>query len=65
MYQVLSGYTARNAGTEKVMNEPNATFSTSFGPPIMPRHPTLNANKLGEKIARHNESCWLVNTGWS
>ncbi|MGE0659419.1 MAG: phosphoenolpyruvate carboxykinase [Reyranellaceae bacterium] len=66
MYHFLSGYTARVAGTEKgVGNEPQATFSTCFGAPFMPRHPTVYAKLLGEKMARHNTRCWLVNTGWS
>ena len=66
MYHFLSGYTARVAGTEKgVGNEPQATFSTCFGAPFMPRHPTVYAKMLGERIARQNVECWLVNTGWS
>jgi phosphoenolpyruvate carboxykinase (ATP) len=66
MYHFLSGYTARVAGTEKGLgNEPQATFSTCFGAPFMPRHPTVYAKLLGEKIAKHNVKCWLVNTGWS
>ncbi len=66
MYHFLSGYTARVAGTEKgVGNEPQATFSTCFGAPFMPRHPTVYAKMLGEKMAKHNAKCWLVNTGWS
>jgi phosphoenolpyruvate carboxykinase (ATP) len=66
MYHFLSGYTARVAGTEKgVGNEPQATFSTCFGAPFMPRHPTVYAKMLGEKMARNNAKCWLVNTGWS
>jgi phosphoenolpyruvate carboxykinase (ATP) len=66
MYHFLSGYTARVAGTEKGMgHEPQATFSTCFGAPFMPRHPTVYAKMLGERIQRHGVSCWLVNTGWS
>jgi phosphoenolpyruvate carboxykinase (ATP) len=66
MYHFLSGYTARVAGTEKGMgNEPQATFSTCFGAPFMPRHPAVYARMLGERIARHGTACWLVNTGWS
>jgi phosphoenolpyruvate carboxykinase (ATP) len=65
MYHFLSGYTARVAGTEKGVSEPQATFSTCFGAPFMPRHPTLYAKMLGEKMARQNVKCWLVNTGWT
>ena len=66
MYHFLSGYTARVAGTEKGLgNEPEATFSTCFGAPFMPRHPTVYAKMLGERVAQHNATCWLVNTGWS
>nr|WP_178133244.1 phosphoenolpyruvate carboxykinase [Vineibacter terrae] len=65
MYHFLSGYTARVAGTEKGVSEPQATFSTCFGAPFMPRHPTVYAKMLGEKMARQNVKCWLVNTGWS
>ena len=64
-YHFLSGYTARVAGTEKGLTEPQATFSTCFGAPFMPRHPSVYAKMLGERIARHNAACWLVNTGWS
>ena len=52
MYHFLSGYTARVAGTEKGVTEPQATFSTCFGAPFMPRHPTVYAKLLGEKMAR-------------
>lgn len=66
MYHFLSGYTARIAGTEKGLgNEPQATFSTCFGAPFMALHPTVYANLLKEKIAKHKVTCWLVNTGWS
>ena len=65
MYHFLSGYTARVAGTERGVNTPEATFSTCFGAPFLPRHPTVYAKLLGEKIARHRVKCWLVNTGWS
>ncbi len=66
MYHFLSGYTARIAGTEKGLGkEPQATFSTCFGAPFMPRHPAVYAKMLGERITRHEAKCWLVNTGWS
>ncbi|GAB5469704.1 MAG: phosphoenolpyruvate carboxykinase (ATP) [Rhodospirillales bacterium] len=66
MYHFLSGYTARVAGTEKGLgNEPTATFSTCFGAPFMPRHPSVYAKMLGEKMAETGAACWLVNTGWS
>jgi phosphoenolpyruvate carboxykinase (ATP) len=65
MYHFLSGYTARVAGTEAGVKEPSATFSTCFGAPFMALHPTVYAELLREKIARHDVSCWLVNTGWS
>ena len=65
MYHFLSGYTARLAGTEKGVSEPQATFSACFGAPFMPRHPGVYAKLLGEKMARHGSTCWLVNTGWS
>ncbi len=66
MYHFLSGYTAKVAGTEKGLgNEPQATFSTCFGAPFMALHPTVYAELLGDKMAKHNVDCWLVNTGWS
>jgi phosphoenolpyruvate carboxykinase (ATP) len=66
MYHFLSGYTAKVAGTEKGMgNEPEATFSTCFGAPFMPRHPSVYGNMLRVLIAQHGASCWLVNTGWT
>jgi phosphoenolpyruvate carboxykinase (ATP) len=65
MYHFLSGYTARVAGTEAGVMEPAATFSTCFGAPFMALHPTVYAELLREKIARHDVACWLVNTGWS
>ncbi len=65
MYHFLSGYTARVAGTEMGVTEPEATFSTCFGAPFMPRHPSVYGNLLKERIAKGGVTCWLVNTGWS
>ena len=65
MYHFLSGYTAKVAGTEKGIKEPEATFSTCFGAPFMVLHPGVYADLLGKKIARHDAACWLINTGWS
>jgi phosphoenolpyruvate carboxykinase (ATP) len=65
MYHFLSGYTAKVAGTEQGITEPQATFSTCFGAPFMPLHPSVYARLLGEKIARQRVRVWLVNTGWS
>jgi len=66
MYHFISGYTAKIAGTEKGLSrEPSAIFSTCFGAPFMTLHPSVYANMLGKKIAKHNVSCWLVNTGWT
>ncbi len=66
MYHFLSGYTAKVAGTEKGLGkEPQATFSTCFGAPFMPRHPSTYGNMLRELIAKHGADCWLVNTGWT
>jgi phosphoenolpyruvate carboxykinase (ATP) len=65
MYHFLSGYTARVAGTERGVTEPSATFSACFGAPFMALHPTVYADLLGKKIARHRSACWLVNTGWT
>ena len=65
MYHFLSGYTARVAGTEIGVTEPEATFSTCFGAPFMPRHPSIYGNLLKERIAKGGVTCWLVNTGWT
>jgi phosphoenolpyruvate carboxykinase (ATP) len=65
MYHFLSGYTAKVAGTEKGVTEPSATFSTCFGAPFMPRHPSEYGALLRELIAEHQTDCWLVNTGWT
>jgi phosphoenolpyruvate carboxykinase (ATP) len=65
VYHFLSGYTAKVAGTERGVTDPQATFSTCFGAPFMALSPTVYANLLGEKIARHNVKVWMINTGWS
>ncbi len=65
MYQFISGYTAKVAGTERGITEPQATFSACFGAPFMVQHPNVYAELLGEKIAEHNVRCWLINTGWT
>ncbi len=65
MYHFLSGYTAKVAGTEIGVTEPEATFSTCFGAPFMPRHPSVYGNLLKERIAKGQVQCWLLNTGWT
>jgi phosphoenolpyruvate carboxykinase (ATP) len=64
MYHFLSGYTAKIAGTEAGVKEPQATFSTCFGAPFMPRAPQVYAEMLGRRLREHSAQCWLVNTGW-
>ncbi len=64
-YHFISGYTAKVAGTERGIDEPQATFSACFGAPFMPLHPAVYAELLGSLIAEHNVSTWLVNTGWT
>ena len=64
-YHFISGYTAKLAGTEIGVKEPQATFSACFGAPFMPRHPAEYAAMLAERLARHNVRAWLVNTGWT
>jgi|TARA_R110001599_G_scaffold71320_1_gene199078 phosphoenolpyruvate carboxykinase (ATP) len=63
--QFLLGYTAKVAGTEAGVKEPQATFSACFGAPFMPLPPKVYAGLLKEKVAEHNTQCWLVNTGWA
>ncbi|NOT08001.1 MAG: phosphoenolpyruvate carboxykinase [Gemmatimonadales bacterium] len=65
MYHFLSGYTAKVAGTERGVTEPSATFSSCFGAPFLPLHPSVYAKMLGEMIAKHGARVWLVNTGWT
>jgi phosphoenolpyruvate carboxykinase (ATP) len=65
MYYFLSGYTSKLAGTEKGVKEPQTTFSTCFGAPFLPLFPSVYANLLGEKIAKHKSQVWLINTGWT
>lgn len=65
MYYFISGYTAKLAGTEVGVNEPQATFSACFGAPFLVWHPARYAEMLAERIERHNVRVWLVNTGWA
>jgi phosphoenolpyruvate carboxykinase (ATP) len=65
MYHFLSGYTAKVAGTERGVSEPQATFSTCFGAPFIPRDPSVYGNLLRDLIVRHSVNCYLVNTGWT
>jgi phosphoenolpyruvate carboxykinase (ATP) len=65
MYHFLSGYTAKVAGTERGVTEPQATFSACFGAPFLPLPPGEYAKMLGERLARHGAQCWLINTGWT
>ncbi len=65
MYYFLSGYTAKVAGTERGVTEPQATFSACFGAVFLVWHPTKYAEMLGELLDEHGSHVWLVNTGWS
>ena len=65
MYWFLSGFTAKLAGTELGVTQPQPTFSTCFGAPFLPQPPATYARMLGEKLDRHGASVWLVNTGWT
>ncbi len=65
MFHFISGYTAKVAGTEMGVNEPQLTFSACFGKAFLPLHPTTYAKLLGEKMKKHKVNVWLVNTGWS
>lgn len=64
MYHFLSGYTAKVAGTELGVKEPQPNFSTCFGAPFMPLPPRVYAKMLGERLQKHGTQCWLLNTGW-
>jgi phosphoenolpyruvate carboxykinase (ATP) len=65
MYQFISGYTAKVAGTETGITEPKPTFSACFGAPFLPLHPGQYAAMLGEKMRKHKVNVWLINTGWT
>jgi phosphoenolpyruvate carboxykinase (ATP) len=65
MYQFISGYTAKIAGTETGIKDPKLTFSTCFGAPFIPLHPGKYAEMLGKKIRENNVKVWLINTGWT
>jgi len=65
MYYFISGYTAKVAGTEVGVTEPEATFSACFGSPFLVWHPAKYAELLAKKIRQHGADVWLVNTGWS
>lgn len=65
MYHFISGYTAKVAGTEEGVNEPEATFSACFGAAFMVWHPSKYAELLAEQMKKHGSTAWLVNTGWS
>lgn len=65
MYQFISGYTAKVAGTEEGVKEPNPVFSACFGAPFLPLHPAEYAKMFGEKMKKHHVKVWMINTGWS
>ncbi|MDB5203381.1 MAG: pckA [Ferruginibacter sp.] len=65
MYQFISGYTAKVAGTEAGVTEPKSTFSACFGAPFLPLHPGKYAEMLGKKMTENNVNVWMINTGWS
>jgi len=65
VYHFLSGYTAKVAGTERGVTEPQATFSACFGAPFMPLHPTVYGAMLAEKLRKTGAATWLLNTGWT
>ncbi len=65
MYQFISGYTAKVAGTEAGVTEPKPTFSACFGAPFLPLHPGKYAKMLGQKMQENKVNVWMINTGWS
>jgi phosphoenolpyruvate carboxykinase (ATP) len=65
MYQFISGYTAKVAGTEAGVTEPKPTFSACFGAPFLPLHPGRYAEMLGKKMQEHQVNVWMINTGWT
>ncbi|MEO8822559.1 MAG: phosphoenolpyruvate carboxykinase (ATP) [Ginsengibacter sp.] len=65
MYQFISGYTAKIAGTEEGIDEPQPVFSACFSSPFIPLHPALYAEMFGKKIREQNVRVWMINTGWS
>ena len=65
MYQFISGYTAKVAGTEAGVTEPKPTFSACFGAPFLPLHPGKYAQMLGDKMQEHKVNVWMINTGWT
>ncbi|TAF55218.1 MAG: phosphoenolpyruvate carboxykinase (ATP), partial [Sphingobacteriia bacterium] len=65
MYQFISGYTAKVAGTEAGVTEPKSTFSACFGAPFLPLHPGKYAEMLGQKMRENKVKVWMINTGWS
>jgi phosphoenolpyruvate carboxykinase (ATP) len=65
MYQFISGYTAKVAGTEAGVTEPKSTFSACFGAPFLPLHPGKYAEMLGQKMQEHKVNVWMINTGWT
>jgi phosphoenolpyruvate carboxykinase (ATP) len=65
MFYFLSGFTAKLAGTEIGVKEPQPTFSACFGAPFLPQEPSVYAHMLGDKLDEHGSTVWLVNTGWT
>jgi len=65
MYHFISGYTAKVAGTEVGVSEPQATFSACFGAPFLVWHPAVYARMLEAKLEQHQTDVWLINTGWT